>query len=99
MTVVLVALGSSLFAVAMVSMTKATEPLANNLWWYGVFASIVSAFIAYGIALRREWRREKAQEKRDKEREKRDKQRFEEEKKLWETVQLIVPEKKDDDKP
>lgn len=99
MTIILVALGSSLIAATLALLDKATETSTIS-WPYmcGVIVCIVLSIIAWSWALRREWKREKAQEQerkaqeqREIEREERDKKRFEEEKKMWQDVQLINP--------
>jgi len=76
MTVILVALGSSLMAISMFLLTKATETPTIS-WWYmgGVFASITLSFTAWGWALRREWKREKIQEQERETREQEEKER------------------------
>ena len=98
MTIVLVALGSSLFLVMMFLLEKATDPtVINGTCWYILASiSVVLALGVYGIALMREWKREKEQEQREKEREQREIVRFEEEKKLFTNVTLIGLDK---DKP
>ena len=85
MTIILVAFGSSLMAISMFLLDRATETSIIS-WGYmgGTIASITLSFFAWGWALFREWEREKAQKQSEDEREKREKARFEEDKQRWE---------------
>ncbi|MFW6118073.1 MAG: hypothetical protein ACOC6R_01090 [Chloroflexota bacterium] len=56
-TIVLVAVGSSLFAVAMSFLSKIPCAGGLNVWWlHSAFIAIASAISAYSMALFREWR-------------------------------------------
>ena len=78
MTIALVAAGSSLFAVAMFLLSKIPPTGVYNGWWlFGALIAIASAIAVYGLALWREWKREKAQEQENKEREQREIERHE----------------------
>lgn len=101
MTIVLVAFGSSLMAIAMFLLSKATEASTIS-WWYisGAFTCIALSFIAWGWALRREWKQErvqeqerKAREQREIEREQREIEEHEHLEETWERVSLITPDK------
>jgi len=73
MTIVLVALGSSLFGVAMFLLSKIPPTGTFNHWWlYGALIAIACALGAYGIALWREWKRERKRDQIEKEREQRE---------------------------
>jgi len=74
MTVILVGIGSSLIAAAMFMLSKATEPSAFFMREYlcGAFMSIIMAFVAYGLALMRESKKEGIQRELDREREERE---------------------------
>lgn len=64
MTIVLVALGSSLIALTVFLLGKATDlTTTNETWWYRAsFAAITLSLVAYSWALFREWKREKKEE-------------------------------------
>ncbi|MFC1976696.1 hypothetical protein ACFLWS_00270 [Chloroflexota bacterium] len=80
MTIVLVALGSSLIALTVFLLGKATDPrIVEATWWYrGAFISIGASLLVYAWALFREWRRERKRDKLEKERERRGIKRYEE---------------------
>lgn len=73
MTIVLVALGSSFIVTAMFLLERATEtPTISWPYMGGMIACIVLSAIAWSCALKREWKREKAQEQERQAREQRE---------------------------
>ena len=85
MTIVLVAVGSSLMAISMFLLDRATR--MSDISWgymYGMIIAMVVSFCAWGWALKREWKRERILDQERKAREQREIERFEQEKATWE---------------